>query len=130
MHLWYYKSYTLIRRLSTCFRKGDYFMKKAIKAIAAVTALAAGIGAVVYFIKNKLHQEDLSDDFDDDFDEDSDDFDDDEDEAAPESSREYVNLNKTEASANTEDEPEEETEDEADEASEETPADEASVPEE
>ena len=57
MYLWYYKSYILIRRLSTCFfRKGDYFMKKTIKAIAAAAAIGAGIGAVVYFIKNKLYQ--------------------------------------------------------------------------
>ena len=37
-------------------------MKKTIKAIAAAAAIGAGIGAVVYFIKNKLYQEDLSDD--------------------------------------------------------------------
>ena len=44
MYLWYYKSYILIRRLSTCFfRKGDYFMKKTIKAIAAAAAIGAGM---------------------------------------------------------------------------------------
>ena len=36
-------------------------LKKTFKVVAAVAALAAGIGAVVYFIKNKLHQEDLDD---------------------------------------------------------------------
>ena len=47
MYLWYYKSYILIRRLFTCFfRKGDYFMKKTIKAShAAAAAIGAGIGA-------------------------------------------------------------------------------------
>lgn len=63
--------------------------KKAVKLIAACTTIAAGIGAAVYLVKDKMDRKSLSEDFDDDFEDDFDDF---EDDAQPES-REYVNLN-------------------------------------
>lgn len=66
-------------------------LKKAVKTMAAFTAIAAGIGTAVYLIKDKLEQKDLADDFDDDFDDDFEDFEVEKEDTQPDS-REYVNI--------------------------------------
>jgi predicted oxidoreductase (fatty acid repression mutant protein) len=50
-------------------------INKAVKLVAALTTITAGIGTVVYFIKDKADRKRLSEDFDD-FEDDFDDFDD------------------------------------------------------
>ncbi|MEE3392398.1 MAG: hypothetical protein VZR00_02770 [Lachnospiraceae bacterium] len=70
-------------------------MKKFLKVLGGVTAVAAVCGGVWYFFKNYIKNDDLDDDFDEDDDFEDDDFEDDEDEegeSTPSSSK-YVKIN-------------------------------------
>jgi hypothetical protein len=49
-------------------------MKKFFKILSGAAALAAGIGTILYLVKDKKDREGLSEDFDDEFDDDFDEF--------------------------------------------------------
>ena len=49
-------------------------MKKFVKIVSGAAALAAGIGTIIYLIKDKRDREDLAEDFDDEFDDDFEEF--------------------------------------------------------
>ena len=72
-------------------------MKKFLKFLLGLTAVAAAVGGILYFLKNVL-MKDYLDDYDDDFDNDLYDEDDD---------RDYVTLSPEDKDASTEMSPEE-----------------------
>ena len=49
-------------------------MKKFVKIVSGAAAIAAGIGTIIYLIKDKRDREGLAEDFDDEFDDDFEEF--------------------------------------------------------